>query len=115
MLYDAYLFLTLCGLVLQLKEFSGLSSLKCFLPAYNGLIQGYKGLWLCIAYTHLSNPIGNLNEGKGSLQLGTTSEGRGLLIIISAMNCWVEIHNTIYLVFPSCKYYIIKQEELATL
>lgn len=42
-LYDAYWFLTLCGLDSQLKETSGLSSLKYLLPIYNGLFQGCKG------------------------------------------------------------------------
>lgn len=39
-MYDSYLFLTLCGQDSQLKEISILSSLKYFLPAYNGLFWG---------------------------------------------------------------------------
>lgn len=34
------------------------------------------------------------------LQLGTRSQGRGLLITISTMNCWIEIHNATHLGSP---------------
>lgn len=37
-----------------------------------------------------------MGEQEG-LQLGTKSEGRGLLITISAVNSWIEIHNPIHL------------------
>lgn len=99
MFYVAYLFLTLCSLDSQLKEIGGLSSLKHLLPTYNDLFRDCKGpaLWLSVPYTHVSNPIRNLNEGRKVLQLGTNSEGRDLLITISAVNCWMEIHNTIHL------------------
>lgn len=67
MLCDSYLFLILCGQYSQLKEISGLSSLKYFLPAHNSLFQGCKGsaLWLRVAHTHLSSPTRNLHGGRG--------------------------------------------------
>lgn len=40
-----------------------------------------------------------MGEEEG-LQLGTGDEGRRLLITISAVNCWMEIHNTIHLGSP---------------